>query len=109
MNKPNSLPSQQIENQPRRFGKSTLVTNAFLASCKAGEAVKYEHPDFVAYSRKAIKQELEACAEGARKEAKFEIYKYLCNTGYMNAGSFRKTFMDEFSLSELAQPKGEDK
>ncbi len=42
-----------IQSQPRLYGKSTLVTNAFLADCKAGKSVIYSHPDFVALSRKS--------------------------------------------------------
>jgi hypothetical protein len=50
-----------IENNPRYFGKSSLVLASFLAACKAGEAVRYEHPDFVAFSRKALR-EIVICA-----------------------------------------------
>jgi hypothetical protein len=50
--KKNKLP----ESRMRRIGKSTLVTNAFLASIKAGESPIYHHPEYVCISRKQFEE-----------------------------------------------------
>lgn len=45
---------KELINEPRMYGKSTLVTNAFLASAKNGESVSFESLDYVCLSRKAL-------------------------------------------------------
>ena len=46
-------------NQPRRYGKSTFVTDKFLAGCKNNEAVEYHQVGWIALSAKAYKNRLE--------------------------------------------------
>jgi len=46
------MTQEEITRQPRRFGKSTFVTNQFLASCEANESVEYRHPKYICMSLK---------------------------------------------------------
>lgn len=65
-------------NQPRRFGKSTLVTNAFLAEAETGGAVVYEAKDYVCLSRKALenlKSQSYKAGERAGKKLTEEQFK----------------------------------
>lgn len=48
----NNSEAINMQSRPRMYGKSTLVTNAFLADSKAGKIVIYQHPDYVCMSRK---------------------------------------------------------
>lgn len=49
-----------VQNRPRSFGKSTLVTNQFLVSAKLGESAIYNHPEYVCLTNKAFEQRLNA-------------------------------------------------
>lgn len=44
----------KLMSRPRSFGKSTMVTDAFLVSAKAGQKVEFQHPDYVCLSRLAL-------------------------------------------------------
>lgn len=52
---PHNKKKADWENRPRRFGKSTFVTDAFLAEAKAGNSVVYHHPDYICLTNEAYK------------------------------------------------------
>ena len=62
-----------VASRPMRYGKSTLVDGAFLASCEAGESSLYEHPKYTCFSRKA----LEAFKTKVREEERKKVLELL--------------------------------
>jgi len=62
-----------VASRPMRYGKSTLVDGAFLASCEAGESSLYENPKYTCFSRKA----LEAFKTKVREEERKKVLELL--------------------------------
>lgn len=82
-------PQLSAESRPRRFGKSTFVTDAFRAESSAGNSVKFEHPDYVCFSRKAWEEQQKAAkqaiATALEEQRKSMVRKVDMLTRYMRS------------------------
>jgi len=57
-----------VMRSPRRFGKSTLITDKFLSACEKGESVEFRHPKYICMSLKRLQHLLDKEREGLIKK-----------------------------------------
>jgi len=93
-----------VASRPMRYGKSTLVDGAFLASCEAGESSLYENPKYTCFSRKALEAFKTKVREEERKKVLAEVRELVAYSSFdmtPDGRPVKRTCSVEEAMTEL--------
>ena len=76
-----------VMRSPRRFGKSTLITDKFLSACEKGESVEFRHPKYICMSLKRLQHLLDKEREVERDKTATKILSMMSSLKYQRTWS----------------------